>query len=64
MKYIGMDAHSKNSYFVVLSRSGKVLRREKVTTQEATILEFVRSVTGSKKLSYEEGLCPSGCTSC
>lgn len=56
MKYIGMDAHSKNCYFVVLSRSGKVLHREKVETREDTILEFVRSVKGSKKLSYEEGV--------
>jgi len=56
MKYIGMDAHSKNSYFVVLSRNGQVLHREKVETQEDMILEFVRSVTGSKKLSYEEGV--------
>jgi len=56
MKYIGMDAHSKNSYFVVLSRSGKVLHREKVETREDTILEFVRSIKGSKKLSYEEGV--------
>ena len=56
MKYIGMDAHSKNSFFVVLSRSGKVLHREKVTTQEGPILEFVRSVTGPKKLAYEEGV--------
>ncbi len=55
MKYIGMDAHSKNSYFVVLSRNGKVIRREKVETREDTILEFVRSIKGSKKLSYEEG---------
>ncbi len=56
MKYIGMDAHSKNSYFVVLSRSGKVIGREKVTTQEDAILEFVGSVTGPKKLAYEEGV--------
>ncbi|MEA3288217.1 MAG: transposase [Candidatus Marinimicrobia bacterium] len=56
MKYIGMDAHSKNSYFVVLSRNGRMLHRKKVETREDTILEFVRSVKGSKKLSYEEGV--------
>ena len=56
MKYIGMDAHSKNSYFVILSRNGKVLHREKVETREDTILGFVRSVNGSKKLVYEEGV--------
>lgn len=56
MKYIGMDAHSKNSFFVILSRAGKVSRREKIPTQEDTILAFVRSVKGPKKLAYEEGV--------
>ena len=56
MKFIGMDAHSRNSYFVVLGKSGKVLRRKKVPTQEGAIVEFVRSVKGPKKLVFEEGV--------
>ena len=56
MKYIGMDAHSKNSFFVILSQKGQALSREKVPTQESEILRVVRSVPGSKQLVFEEGV--------
>jgi transposase len=56
MKFIGLDAHSRNSFFVVLGKNGKLLRRKKVSSQEDTILEFVRSVKGAKKLVFEEGV--------
>jgi len=56
MKFIGMDAHSRNCYFVVLGKKGRVLRRKRVRTQKSEILEFVRSVRGAKKLVFEEGV--------
>lgn len=56
MKYIGMDAHSRTSTFVVLGKSGRVLRRAKVATTESELLGFVRSVKGQKKLTFEEGV--------
>ena len=56
MKYIGMDGHSRTSTFVVIGKSGKVLRRAKVKTQEDELLAFVRSVKGAKKLAFEEGV--------
>jgi transposase len=56
MKFIGMDAHSRTSTFVVLGKSGKVLRRAKVKTQEDELLAFVRSVKGAKSLAFEEGV--------
>jgi transposase len=56
MKYIGMDAHSKTCFFVVLNKAGKVLMRKRVDTSETNILEFVQSVQGEKKLAYEEGV--------
>ncbi len=56
MKYIGMDAHSRECFFVVLGRSGRVLRRAVVNTSEKELLYFVRSVKGRKKLSFEEGV--------
>ena len=37
MKYIGMDAHSKECFFVVLGKSGRVLRRARVETKENEI---------------------------
>jgi transposase len=51
-----MDAHSRTSTFVVLGKSGKVLRRGRARTQEDELLDFIRSVKGGKKLTFEEGV--------
>ena len=56
MKYIGLDAHSRECFFVVLGKGGRVLRRVVVNTSEKELLYFVRSVKGRKKLSFEEGV--------
>jgi transposase len=56
MKYIGMDAHSRHCFFVVLGEGGRVLRRAVVKTQEHELLNFVRSIKGRKKLAFEEGV--------
>lgn len=56
MKCIGMDAHSKTCFFIVLSKKGRVLIKGRVKTNEADILGYVRSVKGQKKLAFEEGV--------
>lgn len=56
MKYIGMDAHSGTSTFVVIGERGRVERSAVVATQEDKLLDFVRSVKGAKKLTFEEGV--------
>lgn len=56
MKYIGMDAHSKTCFFVVLNKRGKVVSKKRVITNEADLLDFVRSVKGKKALAFEEGV--------
>jgi hypothetical protein len=56
MKFIGMDVHSRNSFFVVLGKSGRVVKRAKVKSQEDKLLGFVRSIKGPKKLAFEEGV--------
>ena len=56
MKYIGLDAHSKTCFFVVLNKRGKVVRKQRVNTNEENILAFVRSVKGKKRLVFEEGV--------
>jgi len=56
MNYIGMDAHSRECFFVVLGKSGRLQRRARVKTNEVDILEFVRSVRGKKALTFEEGV--------
>jgi transposase len=54
MKFIGMDAHSRTCTFVVLGKSGRVLRKARVKTEEDELLGFVRSVKGRKKMAFEE----------
>jgi len=56
MKFIGMDAHSQTCTFVVLGKSGKVLQKATVKTQEDRLLAVVRSIKGRKKLAFEEGV--------
>ena len=56
MKFIGLDAHSKTCFFVVLGKTGRTLKRQRVTTNESNLLEFVRAVKGPKKLVFEEGV--------
>ncbi len=56
MKFIGLDAHSKTCFFVVLGKTGRILKRERVTTNEMNLLAFVRGVKGPKKLVFEEGV--------
>jgi transposase len=56
MKFIGLDAHSRTCTFVVMGKSGKVLKKGKVETREDLLLGFVRSVKGPRKLIFEEGV--------
>ncbi len=56
MKFIGMDAHSKTCFFVVLNKQGKTVHKQRINTGEKNILEFVRSVKGPKSLVFEEGV--------
>ena len=56
MRYIGMDAHSKTCFFVVLNKDGKTCDKRRVETSEKTILEYVRSIKGPKALVFEEGV--------
>ncbi len=44
MKFIGMDAHSKTCFFVVMNKRGKVVARKRINTDEGNILGFIRSI--------------------
>lgn len=52
--FVGLDAHKANCYFATLNHTGKVTQRKKVRTTEADILEFIRSLPGTKALVFEE----------
>lgn len=56
MKFIGMDAHSRQCTFAVLGKNGKTLKRARIATQEDELLRFVRSIKGPKKMVFEEGI--------
>lgn len=52
--WIGLDAHSRNCFFVVIDDAGKIVRREQVVTTEREVLRVVRAVPGKKRLAVEE----------
>jgi transposase len=52
--YIGMDVHSKTCTFVVVNAQGKEVASQRVQTTESQILKFVRSIKGTKALTFEE----------
>jgi transposase len=54
MHFIGLDAHSRNCFFVVVGRGGKILCKERVVTNEGELVRFIRSVRGREKLIFEE----------
>jgi transposase len=55
MKFIGIDVHSRQCTFVVKGKSGRILNRTTIDTEEHDLLEFVRSIKGKKKIAFEEG---------
>ena len=52
--YIGLDGHSKTSTFVVINGHGKVVKTQQVITCERDLLAFLRGLSGTKKLIFEE----------
>jgi transposase len=52
--YIGMDAHSKTSTFVVVNSRGQEIKTQKINTSENEIAKFLRSLRGKKHLTFEE----------
>ena len=53
-KYIGLDAHSSTCSFCVMDESGKVHDDVKIVTNGRLLREYVRNVSGKKKLTFEE----------
>ena len=52
--YIGMDAHSKTSIFVVVNSRGQEIKNLRINSSESEILKFIRSLRGKKYLTFEE----------
>jgi hypothetical protein len=58
-KYIGMDVHTATISAAVRDSSGNLVMEATLETKAGTILEFVRGLGGSLRVSFEEGTCAS-----
>lgn len=56
MKYIGLDAHSGSSYYVIKNRNGRIESQGTVATTEHHLLELIRSIRRPRKIIFEEGV--------
>lgn len=54
MKYIGMDAHSSKCVFSVMNKEGIELDNVSIETNGKLLINYIRSIEGRKKLSFEE----------
>jgi transposase len=54
-KYIGMDVHQATISVAVRDATGKLVMESILETKAATILDFLRGLTGSLYVTFEEG---------
>jgi transposase len=54
-RYIGLDAHSQTCTLAVMGPSGKRLREQLLETNGKILVDFIKSVAGTKHLCFEEG---------
>jgi transposase len=55
-RYIGLDVHAQSCTLVVVSGTGRQLKREVVETNGAALKQAVRAVPGPKRICLEEGV--------
>jgi transposase len=54
-RYIGLDVHSQTCTVAVMGPTGKRLREQVIETNGKLLVEFLKSIAGSKHLCFEEG---------
>lgn len=54
MKYIGLDAHSSSCTFCVMDEAGREIDNITLETNGRLLVEYLRSIEGKKKLTFEE----------
>jgi len=54
-RYIGLDVHAESCTLVVVSGTGKQLKREVVETNGAALKQALREIPGPKRVCLEEG---------
>ena len=55
--YIGLDVHQATTVAAVLDGSGKLVMEAIVETKAATLLQFIRGISGELHVTLEEGTC-------
>jgi transposase len=55
VKYIGMDVHKEAMSIAVLNFAGKLVMESTIETKASTILEFLKGLRGSLRVTFEEG---------
>ena len=55
IKYVAFDAHKATTSVAVLNLAGKLVTQAVIQTQADTIRDFLRGLSGSVHLTFEEG---------
>jgi len=63
-KYIGLDVHQATISAVILDSNGRLVMESILETKASTILQFIHGLRGSLHVTFEEGTCAAGCTTC
>ena len=53
-KYIGLDAHSSSCTFCVVDEKGVEIDSTTIRTNGRLLINYLRSIKGKKKLTFEE----------
>ena len=56
-KYIGLDVHQATISVAVLDCVGKLMMEAVLETKAATILQFIHGLSGTLRVTLEEGTC-------
>lgn len=56
-KYIGLDVHQATTVAAVIDSNGKLVMEAILETKAATILQFIRGISGEVHVTLEEGTC-------
>lgn len=54
-KYVGLDVHQSSIVAAVHNHQGKCVMESIIETKGETILDFIRSISGSVQVAFEEG---------
>ena len=64
IKYIGMDVHSATISIAVLDVNGKLMMEVTIATQAGALLDFIRGLSGTLYVTFEEARRRTGFTPC